>query len=259
VGRKEGELTIVPAEHFTYTPLKYFEIDLTKEGIPANAKLLYVNISQEGDGTGPILMMAQVIGYQLRSIAEIPLTLRLVPILRNPADDLLGIDLNKKHRANLYVRWRVDTGNEIISDHLIRCVEGYWKKDLNQVVYNGFAAFELTMTSCLQLFWSKVKSIDEANYERLFGRDNIHKKMTTHLSVLCKELGVDISDDVKRKLKLIDELRILRNDIVHTGQVRPGTPPDQQTLFAGLCWGLLFLQMLSDKINTRKKAESGRA
>jgi hypothetical protein len=240
---------ILNDEDIKLRPFEQVDIDFRKAGLPEEAKILYVNISPVAEGTNPPLALAfaYLRGYDSSSIADLPAVIRIIPIpvgnsMEKSPDPLAHLN------TAILIRWCLNNGNDIIADHVLRAAEAYWKNDLNQMIYNGFSAFELYLSNLIEDFWRKKKNLSGSEYKELLERGGVDKKMRIQMPLLCRELGVHYDEEVKRKFAVVDQLRQQRNLVVHSGKLHPNKEKNKGRLFASFCWGILFLKELKAKL-----------
>jgi hypothetical protein len=241
---------IISDDTIKFKPYQRTDLDLKKFGLPKEARLLYITITQydNSQGKGPFLSFSYARGNEFQSISELPSVIRIVPFFDNRFENITSEDLEKYQTVSVYIRWYNKLANDVISNHIIHAAEAYWKDDLHQMIYNGFSAFELSLSNLIEDFWKKNKNLSEAEYRDFFDRSGIDKKMKMHIPLLCRELGVVFTDKDKQRIGLLDHLRLQRNAIVHSGELNAKIESRKAKLYAGLCWGLLFLKELRMRI-----------
>jgi hypothetical protein len=170
-------------------PYEQVEIDFRKKGLPDNAKILYINITpySQGDQPPSTLGFAYVRGHNILSISELPHIIRIVPVPPNNSADAWK-DSSRFLNAGILIRWYLKGSNDVISDHLVRAAEGYWKDNLNDMIYYGFTAFEICLSNLVEDFWQLGFQFSEKEYGDFFGRDPIEKRMRLHVPLLCREV-----------------------------------------------------------------------
>ena len=240
---------IIHDEDIKLKPFEQIEIDFKKAGLPENAKILYINISPytKNNNSNLILAFAYLRGYDTLSISDIPSVVRIIPIPPAGANNTYQIPSDYLNAA-IMVRWHLKNGNGIVSDHVIRAAEAYWKNDLNQMIYNGFSAFELSLSNLVEDFWKNKKQLSDPEYGEFFDRSSVDKKIRTHIPLMCRELSIVYDDNVRRKISIINQLRLQRNSVVHEGQIDPNRENNKGKLFASFVWGLLFLKEIQARL-----------
>jgi hypothetical protein len=245
--------SILTDEGIQLRPFHLVEIDFGKRGLPENARILYINISPYSRGnTAPATLGFAYLGsYSHRSISELPHSVKIVPYPHPSSVDDWPDPAQFLH-AGIMVRWYQKGSNGVVSDHLVRAAEAYWKNDLLDMIYYGFTAFEISLSNLVDDFWKVGFRFSKKEYDSFFGRDSVDKRMRLHLPLLCRELGLLYSDDARNRFIILHDLRNLRNAVVHDGQVPDSLPHPKGKLFAALCWGLLFLKELRDRVDLSK-------
>ncbi len=240
---------IVHSDTVVCTVHQQLELDLNARGLPKEARILYMNLTpgKLGEYEGSVIPTLSFLQNR-RSIDDLPHRFFLYgqPLgFKNPpkGDEFSNI--------TIFLRW-CSNNVSIIQEHLIHAAENYWKDDIERMVYNCFSAVDLASSDLIESYWTKAKKINKQDHENLFGRENAEKILKSHLPMICQEFNIDLAAE-KDKLRLIKEdLRLQRNNVVHSGKLRTDMEGDKKALFAITCWFLVLVDFLNQKIQQKK-------
>lgn len=234
----------------TYRAFEKFEVDLNKAGLSKKAKIIFLNFTPSS-----FVMPTHLFGHNKRSIDDIEHKLVLfgTPLgLKYKAEEKYGIDTSEIdtaefHNASLFIRW-FESDTNIFREHMVKAAENHWKDEIPLMVYNAFSAFELNLSLVVENFWKNKKGLSDHEYSNIFDKMPISKKMDSHLALICRENKISF-DQFMPRMKLLEHLRLQRNSVVHTGDLRSDKETNKNTLYSISCWAILFLEMLETLSN----------
>lgn len=179
----------------SYNTLEVLKIDINKYGIPEEARILSVDITDQftckSEYEQPTLM--ELLKREKKSSEDLSHELFLYAVSKAFRE---GGDLNQspfsakvsKFEVDITVRYQLP--GEIFEEHIIEAAKAYGRNDDRSLIYNCFAAFELRLSKLLEVFWLQKVGKDE--YECLtIEKASIEKKMDVHLKLMTNTLNID--------------------------------------------------------------------
>lgn len=217
-------------------PNKVFKIDLTKVGIPVDAKVLHINYTAAGDGLFPLEIHGNT---PIRHSIPTQFYLYGRPHGNPQATTPVAVQ----------VIWVSPSINDEAWDSLVEAIESFSSKNFLRAILPSNVAVESILSKLIFEYLSKYASNDRV--ERfLTDAATYSYQLNILLVIIANHSGFPILPDIIRGN--LNKLRNIRNDIAHRGNTVPAlNEKTTSSLICSAIFGLSYLLLLKQHLSNK--------
>lgn len=215
------------------------KIKLSDNGIPCDARVLYINYTPQGGGLFPIEIHGNV---PHRRIIGDEIWLYPIPI-RNSKD----ISTTK---VSVMITWVNHSSDEKSQINITDAFESYSTKQYQDAIVPANVAVESALSKLLTMFLSEIVG-NERTENFLTNAATYNSQLNVVLPLIANLKGLQVLPDNIRGL--LNKLRDLRNQIAHTGNTKNElTKNDTADVLCAALFGLKYILLIEGELREKK-------